>query len=432
MRGLLDYLSELAEKNSSLEFFLTHERGVTYEWRDTRPFLEKTFEETTLSVRYLNQKGLCGISYTLDLSREGIKSAISQAEILSRQGIPAIYPELPGEYPQLPRGNFSEPSKEALFEILEDLRSRLLSERAIKRIEREALSWEEEEVILIRGGKSLAWSSPLFSFLISLVAESDKRVASAYAYKSAVSLEKLDLVGLSDDACKKAKALSLAEKGSSLRASILFPPEASLELLSLLSFSLKGDEVSKGRSFLKDSLGKKVFSENLSVIDDGLMPGLPETRPFDDEGIPQRKKVLIREGEVAGFIWDFYYGKRAGLFSTGNARRPDPSSPPKVDFTNLYIERGLKTKEELLNSSGPVFEVLEILGAHTADPISGDFSFGVSGILYEKGEPLRYLCEMGLSGNIFELFREVEVAKDLTFFGDTGSPSLLVPSMDLG
>ncbi|BAU22683.1 hypothetical protein THC_0285 [Caldimicrobium thiodismutans] len=432
MIEIVEYLRELTEKERALEFYLLQEKGISYEWRDTRPFLEKTFDERTLAVRYLNSQGLCGISYTLDLSREGIKAAIERSKSLSRAGLPSVYPSFSEEYPLIERRPYFELSKESILEILEEERKILLEDKAIRRIEREAFSCGEEEIFLIREGRVFSFSVPLYSFLISVVADSGMKSASAYTYQSAISFDNLDILKLSQDAKRRAKALSLAEKGVSLKARVLFPPLASLDLLSLLSFSLKGDEVIKGRSFLKDKIGKKIFSEELSVIDDGLNPSLPETRPFDDEGLPQKRKILIKEGVVEGFIWDAFYGEKTGFSSTGNARRPDPSSPPKVDFTNLYIEKGSKSPSELLNSSGFVFEVLEILGAHTADPISGDFSFGVSGILWEKGEPVKYLCEMGLSGNIFELFRDLEIGNDLTFFGDTGAPSLFFPSMDLG
>lgn len=432
MRTLVEYLSGLTEKNKALEFFLTQERGIYLEWRDTKPFLEKTYEENALSVRYLNDRGLCGISYTLDLTEGGIKAAIERASFLSKKGLPAIYPELPTSYPEIKEIEYSFPQKEKILENLEKEREYLFSKGYVNRLERESFSFGVEEIFLIRDGRVLSFSIPEFSFFISVVAKSEKKSASSFAYRSATSFEKINFLETAIEAERKARALSLTEKGKALRVAVLFPPLASLDLLFLLSFSFKGDEVLKGRSFLKDKLGKKVFSEKFSLIDDGLFPELPETRPFDDEGMPQAKKVLVKSGVVEGFIWDVYYGKLKGLSSTGNARRPDLSSPPKVDFTNLYMERGQKSREELINSQKLVFEVLEVLGAHTSNPISGDFSYGVSGILYEKGEPVEYLCEMGLSGNIFELFRDFEVGEDLTFFGSIGSPSLLFHAMDLG
>ncbi len=432
MRDSIEYLAELTEKEKALEFFLTRESGVHLEWRDTKPFLEKSYEEKALSVRYLNNKGLCGISYTLDLTKEGIEAAIERASFLSKKGLPAIYPELPEGYPEVKEIEYSEPQREELLKNLEKEREYLFSKSYIERLERESFSFSKEEIFLIREGRVLSFSIPEFTFFVSVVAKSDKKSASSFAYRSETSFKRINFLEIAKEAERKARALSLTEKGKALKVAVLFPPEASLDLLSLLSFSFKGDEVFKGRSFLKDKLGKEVFSKKLNIIDDGLYPELPETRPFDDEGMPQGRKILVKSGVVEGFIWDAYYGKLKGLSSTGNARRPDLTSPPKVDFTNLFIEAGEKTPLELLTLHNFTFEVLEVLGAHTANPVSGDFSVGVSGILYEKGEPVKYLSEMGLSGNIFELFRDLEVGEDLTFFGNTGSPSLLFPVMDLG
>ena len=165
---------------------------------------------------------------------------------------------------------------------------------------------------------------------------------------------------------------------------------------------------------------------------------MPESRPFDDEGSAQNKKVLVEKGVVKSFLFDTYWKKEAEKkgfkeIKTGNSRRPDISSFPKISSTNFYIEKGDLEKEKLIKLENEIFEVLEILGAHTANPISGDFSLGVSGIYYKNGEPVDYFCEMALSGNLFELFKNiVEIGSDLTFYGSTGSPSLLIEKMDLG
>ncbi|MFN3505749.1 MAG: TldD/PmbA family protein, partial [Caldimicrobium sp.] len=306
------------------------------------------------------------------------------------------------------------------------------SQKAIRRVERESYSFSLRDICLIREGRKLQTTLTEVSFYVSLVAKEEAKEASSYAYSSAKTLEKLNIRDLVRRAAFKAFALSLSEKGPSQRVAILFPPEHAIELLSLLSFSFMGDEVVKGRSHLKDKLGKRIFSPRLNLVDDGVNPELPESRPFDDEGMPQKKTVLISEGEVKSFLWDYYYGKKAGFSSTGNARKKDPASQPKIDHTNLYLIPGELSREELLQREKRVFEVLEILGSHTANPISGDFSFGVSGILYEKGEATTYLAEMALSGNIFEILKDVEVGSDLAFFGSLGSPSLLFPFMDLG
>lgn len=429
---LTEYLLELSLKEKGLEFYLERESGILYKCRDGLPFLEEAYDETSLTVRYLNTKGLSGITYTLSLDREGIKEAIERAKALSEYGRPTLFPPLLEEYPPLIPPSPTPMSQKEVMELLERGRKVCHYFKEIKRWEVESFSQVEREINLIREGKLLTWKCPEYDLFVSLVADSGAKQGTGYAYMEATSLAKINPEEIYLRASEKAIALSRGAKRASLKCAILFPPELALELLSLLSFSLKGDEVIKGRSYLKDKLSKKVFSEKITIIDDGLHTELPESRPFDDEGVAQKKTLLIREGVVESFIWDTYYGKLAETPSTGNSRRGDPSSPPGVDFTNLYLLPGTLSKEELLLSGGLVFEVLEVLGAHTADPISGEFSFGVSGILYEKGTPVDYLSEMALSGNIFEILREVELGSDLTFFGSLGAPSILLPPLPLG
>lgn len=429
---ILEKLLTLSAKDSSLEFYIETEKSFSLEFKDEIPFLEEEAEETYLAVRYLNEKGLCGITYTLSLTEDGINSAITLAKDLSTYGKASLYPPLPETYIEISTPSFPPPKKEDFLELHEIALSEAKAHRGIKRVERETYNFSSTKLYLIREGKKFEATLSEVSFYVSLVAKGKRKEASSYAYSSAISLERLKVRELVSRAAFKAYALSHSEKGSSQRVAILFPPECAIELLSLLSFSFLGDEVVKGRSYLKDKLGKKVFSPRLTLIDDGINPELPESRAFDDEGMPQEKTVLISAGEIKSFLWNYYYGRQAGFSSTGNARKKAPSSPPEVDHTNLYFLPSHLSKEDFLQREKRVFEVLEILGGHTANPISGDFSFGVSGILYEEGEAISYLSEMALSGNIFEIFKDVEVGGDLTFFGSLGSPSLLFQPMDLG
>ncbi|MCS7199302.1 MAG: metallopeptidase TldD-related protein [Caldimicrobium sp.] len=430
--NLIEYLGNKSLEDKALEFYIEDTEGYLLDLKNTQPFLEETFKETSLTVRYLNEKGLAGLSYTLSLKEKDIELAIAQAKSLSTLGSATFYPPLKDSYPHIKKTPYKRPSREEVLEALGTGRKLASSYKTIQRLEREILSCEREALLLIREGKILSWESPSYTFYVSVVADSGKKQATSFAYGEALSFDKLELQKLYQRACEKAQALSKGKRGKSLKCAILFPPESAIELLSLFSFSLKGDEVIKGRSFLKDKVGQRVFSQTLTIIDDGLNPELPESRPFDDEGCPQTKKTLIERGEIQGFIWDTFYALKASTSSTGNARRSDSARPPKVAFTNLYIQEGAYTLQELREREKLVFEVLEILGSHTADPISGDFSFGVSGILYERGEPVDYLSEMALSGNIFELFREVALGTDLSFFGSLGSPSILTSNMDLG
>jgi PmbA protein len=436
----MEFLKEIKKisQKEPVEFWIEIEEGFELEKRDRKDFLEEKYMDQNISVRYLNKNGKAGLSYSASLNLLDLEESVLKAKTLSNYGVPSIFPEKEEEYPEISfQGGFNISIKE-LKEKIDELEEKAFSfDSLISRVEKIKLSFGKIKYILIRNELELMWERPFYIFIISVIAKNNKE-AEAYEWYEGVEFNYQTLLERVKLACQKAIALSKTKKGKSLKIPVLFPPFLAVNLLKLLEFSFLGDEILKGRSYLKDKLEKKVFSEKITLFDDGINPFLPESRPFDDEGVAQNKKILIEKGIVKTFLFDTYwknYAEKKGFkeFKAGNSRRPDFSSFPKISSTNLYLKNGSISKEDLIKAEKEVFEVLELLGGHTANPISGDFSFGVSGIYYKKGEAIDFFCEMALSGNIFELFKNVlELGSDLTFYGSTGSPSLLTEKMDLG
>lgn len=211
---------------------------------------------------------------------------------------------------------------------------------------------------------------------------------------------------------------------------VLLKNHVAAELVAVLSSSFQLDNVVKGKSRLADKEGTKLFAETVTIHDDGLYPGGLGTAPFDDEGTPSRTKTLVQAGEVQGFLADAYWGRRAGRPSTGNSRRPGLSGPPLVGVSNFYLAPGESSPDELQArvERGPL--VTEIMGLHTADPVSGRFSVGASGLWLENGRVVRSFKGVALAGDLFELFgRVAAVGSDLRFTGRHGSPSLLIEDL---
>ncbi len=434
----LEEIRAISQKEP-VELFIEIEEGLEIEKRDGKLFLEERYVDESISVRYLNKEGRAGLSYTTSLDFSSVKTAVSKAKLLSEYGVPSLFPEIEKEYPDIFYKTANEVSLEELKKRVNELEERAYSfDTAISRVEKIKLSLGKIRYTLVRNGSCLKDEKPFCTFLISVIAKHKEKSASSYEWYEGGELDFKILEERVELACGKALALSKTRKGKKLKIPVLFPPFVAVELLELLEFSFLGDEVLKGRSYLKDKLGKKVFNDGLTIFDDGINPELPESRPFDDEGVPQNKKILVEKGVIKNFLFDTYWkavAEKKGLeeFKAGNSRRPDFSSFPKISSTNLYVEKGNLKKEDLIEKEKEVFEVLEVLGAHTANPISGDFSFGVSGIYYRNGEPVDYFCEMALSGNLFELFKNIaKIGADLTFYGSLGSPSLLIEKMDLG
>lgn len=197
-------------------------------------------------------------------------------------------------------------------------------------------------------------------------------------------------------------------------------PGAACDLLSLLASSFLGENLDKDKTKLKGKEGSRLFSEFVNITDSGLvgMGGFP----FDGEGVPSRENALIREGVLQGFLFDGYYGGKFGSFSTGNSVRTGIKEPPRNGARGFYIEAGKADLGGL--TEGIIIE--ELMGTHTANPVTGDFSLGALGYVYTGGERRPFKGVM-VSGNVFDLLSNVKaVGKDLTFYGTLGSPTLFI------
>ena len=206
---------------------------------------------------------------------------------------------------------------------------------------------------------------------------------------------------------------------------VLLKPLAVAELLeSTILSAFEADNVQKGRSSLKGRLGEMISSEGLNVHDDGLLAGGLDSSAFDGEGSPSRRTVLIEKGILKGFLYDSYTAGKDGVKSTGNAVRQGYSDVPRVGMRNLIISSPVaydileETKGYLING---------LIGAHTANPISGDFSVEArNAFRVSPGEmpvPIRSLM---LAGNIYDLLKNIEIGTDVRAVGGIVTPTIKV------
>ncbi|MDQ7038927.1 MAG: TldD/PmbA family protein [Aquificota bacterium] len=209
--------------------------------------------------------------------------------------------------------------------------------------------------------------------------------------------------------------------------------DVSAMILDAFKDMFLGDSLVKGKTLLKDRVGERVSSEKVTVVDDGTMEGGFNTTPYDAEGVPRRRNIVIERGVFKGFLHSLYTASRSGEDPTGNSGRDSFRSQPVSDTTNLFIEKGDVPLEALLEAEEEVFLVLDLMGLHTVDPVSGEFSLGASGVIYKGGKPDHAVRGVTIAGNILDLWdRIVMVGEDLKFFGGVGSPSLLVRDITVG
>jgi len=206
-------------------------------------------------------------------------------------------------------------------------------------------------------------------------------------------------------------------------------------LQELLYFTLinavKADNVQRGQSAFKGRIGEKVASENITIYDDGLFPGGLRTATFDGEGAPRQKTPIVEKGILRNFLYDSYAAKKEGRESTGNAARAGYLSTQFIEATNFRIMPGSTTAEELIEEVDDGLIIYYLQGAHSSNPVSGEFSVvATPAWKIQKGE-IGY-CSRGvmLAGNIFEVLKNVSaVASNERKMGQLIAPWMLIENV---
>ncbi len=271
-------------------------------------------------------------------------------------------------------------------------------------------------------------------FTASIAVVAEEKGESQIAWE--VSMDHLHSVvdpeGVGRKAAERAVALLGAEKTESKRCPVILENTVVMDLLGTLSSSLHGDSVLKGRSMLAGKVGEEIAAPCINIVDDGLMPGGWATSETDGEGVLTRRTPLVTGGVLEGYLYDSYWASRAGAESTGSSARGGFKGPPGIGTSNFYIEKGERSFENLLGDMHDGFFITDLLGVHTINPVTGEFSLGAQGFLVQGGKVTRPVRGIAVSGDLLGLFKKVSaVGSDMRFMGSIGSPSLLLSELDV-
>lgn len=222
-----------------------------------------------------------------------------------------------------------------------------------------------------------------------------------------------------------------AVKVETQRVPVVFEPRTARSLLDNIFEAVHGEAIYRQASFLAGKLGEKVASEALTVIDDGTLPGLFGTTPFDDEGVPSRRTAIIENGVLKSYLLNTYTARKLGMRTTGNASR-GLAGNPGIGHGNLYIQKGDRPAGSIIASIRNGFYVTELLG-FGVNIVTGDYSRGATGIWIRNGELAFPVSEVTIAGNLIEMLQAIEaIGSDLEFRGATAAPTLLVREMTVG
>ena len=248
----------------------------------------------------------------------------------------------------------------------------------------------------------------------ALAGEGDE-TQSGGGYSVGRSPDDLDIDEAAEDAVERATRLLGARKPPSARLPVILDPRITTTLLRVLSGTLSGEAVLKGRSLFADRVGEQVAVPALSLVDDPTNPDAYGAAAYDSEGLACRRNALVSEGRLQGFLYNTYAGRRAGVASTASAVRGGFKSPPGVGSRALSLEPGTKSQEEILTEVGEGLLVQEVTGVHSGvNPISGDFSVGAEGLMFRGGALAEPVREITIASTIQRMLLDVvAVGNDL-------------------
>jgi PmbA protein len=219
-----------------------------------------------------------------------------------------------------------------------------------------------------------------------------------------------------------------ARKVATQDVPVVFDPDMAASLLRSVCGAVSGSSVYRGASFLVGRLGERVAAEGLTIVDDGRMSGALGSRPFDGEGLPTRRTVVIENGVLASYLLDTYTGRKLGLPSTGNASR-SLGQRPTVGPMNFHIPPGAASPEAIIRSVDRGLYVTEMIG-FGVNLVTGDYSRGAVGIWIEKGDLAYPVEEITIAGNLKDMLRNIEaIGNDLEWRSSFAAPTLKIGRM---
>jgi PmbA protein len=337
--------------------------------------------------------------------------------------------EIAHEWPRLDMLDPAEPSAEVLIERARAAEEAALAIEGVTNSEGAEAGWGRSSIALAASnGFTGAYSGSSQGVSASVIAGSGTGMERDYDYASAIYAADLrDPAEIGKSAGERAVKRLGAKKMPTCRCPVVFDPRVARSFLSHLLGAISGPSIARGTSFLKDRLSERIFPQAITIIDDPHRQRGLRSKPFDGEGIANRRRAIIDNGVLTTWLLDLRSARQLGLKTTGHAAR-GTSSPPGPSATNVWIEPGAVNPKELIADIASGFYVTEMMGMGV-NGVTGDYSRGAAGFWIEKGEIAFPVSEMTVAGNLKEMFARVVVADDLEFKAGADSPTLRIDDL---
>lgn len=251
-----------------------------------------------------------------------------------------------------------------------------------------------------------------------------------YDHSSAVHLSDLeDAAAIGRNAGERAVRRLNPTRPRTAKLPVVFDPRVAGSVLGHLAGAINGAAIARGTSFLKDSLGQPIMAKGITVVDDPRRPRGLRSRPFDGEGVPTRRQVIVDDGVLATWLLDSRSARQLGLATTGHAAR-GIGGPPAPGPTNLYMQAGPLSPAELMADIKEGLYVIEMIGMGV-NGLTGDYSRGAAGYMIRDGALAEPVAEITIAGRLQDIFMNLTPASDLRFKRGTDAPTLRIEGLTL-
>jgi PmbA protein len=445
MAELLDVALALVERASGdeqIEAFLTHQREFEVKAYEGEAETLSSAEPRGAGVRLLAADRV-GFSYTTDLTDAGLTQLVERARTNARYSTKdeAVALASPADYPQMDHlFDVDQPrvtaDQKVRFAIELEAATRSFDPR-IRTVEEAGYSDADSEVaIATTSGVSGSYRRTDAWCYAVAIAEDDGDTEIGFDFGLDRALSGLDADEVARRSAERALGVLGARKMPSTKLPVVFDRYTAGQFLGVIGSVLTGEAVQKGRSLFAGKLGQQVANSSLTLIDDGRAEGAPGAAPWDGEGTPTQRTVVIADGVLNSLLYDIPSARREGMNSTGNAARGGFKSAPSPGPTNMAFASTGGSRDDVLRQAGSALLVQDFHGVHSgANPVSGDFSVGVTGRLIDDGALGAPVKEITIAAPMLEILRGIVAVADdrrwLPFGGSYGGATTLVAEMTI-
>jgi PmbA protein len=393
-------------------------------------------ESTDLGLRVFVGARVAFVSSN-DLSKDRLaglpERAVAMARLAPEDKYAGLAPKelLAREFPSLDLEDKNEPSTELLIERARDVEGAAMAVKGITNSEGGGASFGRSSIALatsegFRGG----YASTSHGIGVAVLGGEGTGMERDYAESSARHASDMEAPGAVGKRAGERTIKRLnPRQAKSQRAPVVYDPRVSASLIGSFAGAISGSSIARGVSFLKDKMGQAVFGPSINIIDDPHRVRGQRSKPFDGEGVANRKMALIENGVLTAWLLDTASAKQLGLTTNGHAAR-GTGGPPSPSTTNLYMSPGKLSPEELMADIKDGFYVTETMG-FGVNGVTGDYSQGASGFWIENGKIAYPVSGVTIASNLKDMFLNLTPANDLEFRHGTNAPTIRVEGMTI-